>query len=43
MYIIVSIKRLTIPGGTSVVVCSDLSDKELHKEVGMGDIRKPRW
>ena len=31
----------------SVVVCNDLSDKELHRQVGKrgysGGIREPRW
>ena len=37
--VIVSIKRLTIPGGTGiVVVCSDLSGKELHRQAGMGRV-----
>ena len=45
MYLIVSIKRLTIPGGTSVVVCTDLSGKEPHRQIGIGSvicIREPR-
>ena len=29
IYVIVSIKRLTIPGGASAVVCTDLSGKKL--------------
>ena len=34
MYVIVRIKRLTIPEGMSVVDCTDLSDKELHRRTG---------
>ena len=36
MHLILSIKRLTITGGTSVVVCTDLSGKESHRQVGKG-------
>ena len=36
MYVIVSVKRLTIPEGTSVVVCTDVSGKKPHKQVGEG-------
>ena len=36
MYLIVSIKRLTILGGTSVVGCTELPGKELHGQVGVG-------
>ena len=36
MYVIVSIKRLTIPGGMSVVICTDLWGKELHRQIGVG-------
>ena len=36
MYVIVSIKRLTIRGGTSVADCTDLSGKKLYTQVGMG-------
>ena len=36
MHVIVSIKRLTIPWGTSVVVCTDLGGNELQRQVGMG-------
>ena len=35
LYIIVSIKRLTSPGGMSVVDCTDLSGKEPHRYVGI--------
>ena len=35
MYVIVSVKRLTILGETNVVVCTDLSGKEPHRQVGM--------
>ena len=35
LYVIASIKRLIIPGGTSVEGCTDLSDKELHRQVGV--------
>ena len=35
MYLIVSIKRLTIPGGMSVVDSTDLSGKELRRQVGL--------
>ena len=47
MYAIVSIKmtngrklfkKLTIPKGTSVVVCTDLSDKEPLRQVGMDSV-----
>ena len=41
MYVIESIKRLTILGGTSVVGCTDLFSKELHKKVGVGTVMTP--
>ena len=28
---------------TSVVVCTNLWGKELHRQMGMGDIREPMW
>ena len=35
IYVIVSIKRLSIPGGTSIIVCADLWVKVLHRQLGM--------
>ena len=35
MYVISSIKRLTIPGGKSAVHYTDLSDKESHRQAGV--------
>ena len=35
MYVIVTIKRLRIPGATSVVDCTHFPGKELHRHVGM--------
>ena len=34
IYVIVSITRLTIPGVLNIVISTDLSGKELHKQVG---------
>ena len=36
MYVIASIKKLIIPGGTSVVVGTNLSGKEPHRHVALG-------
>ena len=36
MYIIVGIKRLTIPEVVLLVVIIELSDQEPHRQVGMG-------
>ena len=38
MYVIVIIKRLTIPGGKSLVVCADLSVKRPHTQLGVGRV-----
>ena len=43
---IASIKRLKIPGGMSVAVCTDLTDKEPHGAGGNGKsgvISEPEW
>ena len=42
VYVIVSIERLTILGGASVVLCTDLGGKELHRHVGVRRDRLPR-
>ena len=38
MHVIRSIERLTIPGGTSVVVYTDLLGKKLHRQVDVGTV-----
>ena len=46
MYVIVTIKKTYNSRGMSVVACTDLWGKELHRQVGMGiggDIREPMW
>ena len=36
MCVILTIKRHTIPAGTGVTGCTDLSGKELYRQVGLG-------